>query len=190
MTMLVQHLYPQNTADLSQRLEMVDVHDERPNGVVQNRAKSLHVRCELRTSHTEELIKQSMLILTCMHEKSARRAKKRTMVAFMLNTQVFDGIIDCRAHNHRTLRQIQLVQFRQQILILCRFLIAIFDEFNYFLNFRWRCLKLAIEHRKCSLRRLVGYERCRQLLFGIENLLGRDSQRLCDVILNHLNAAQ
>lgn len=70
--MLVQHLNPQNAANFSECLEMVDVNYERSNGVVEDRAEAIHVSRQLGTSDAEELIEQAMLVLANVDEECAR----------------------------------------------------------------------------------------------------------------------
>lgn len=72
--MLVKHFHPQNTANLRQRLEVVDVNDVRPKGVVENRAETFHVRSQLDALNAEELAEQTVLVLTDVDQECARRA--------------------------------------------------------------------------------------------------------------------
>lgn len=136
LNMFVQHFDPQNTANLRQRLEMVDVNDERPNRVVENRAKSLHVRSQLVGFDAEELVEKSMFVLANVDEECAGRPGQGAVIAFVFHAQVFDGVVDTGTHNQRALRKVELMQLRQQVLILRVLLVTILDEFDDSLDFR------------------------------------------------------
>lgn len=125
--MLVKHLNPQNTANLSQCLEMVDVDDERPDGIIKNGAQPFHVGCQLVALNAKELIEQAMFILANVDKECARRSQKRAMIAFMFTAQVFDRVVDTGAHDERALRQVELMQLRQKIFIFRVLLITILD---------------------------------------------------------------
>lgn len=113
------------------------------------------------------------------------------MVALVLTTQVFDCQVDAGAHDERTLRKIELVQLRQQVLILGVLLIPVFDQLDDSFDFRRGRLELAVEHGECGFRRLVfDLQRFLRVHLRIQDMVGGEGQDLHNIVFNHLYGLQ
>lgn len=191
INVFVQHFHSQNTANLCESLQMIDVNNERPNDVVENGAKAFHVRSQLRALNAEELVEQAVLVLANVDQECAGRSQKGAVIAFVLDTQIFDCIVDAGAHDECSLGKIKLVQFGQQVLVLGVLFVPIFDQLYDPLDFRGRSLELAVKHGEGGFRRLVvDLQRFLWVDFGIQHLVGCESQNLHNVVLDHLNRFQ
>jgi hypothetical protein len=109
---------------------------------------SLHVRRQLLALNAEELVEQPVFVLADVDEECAGGASQRAVIALVLDAEIFDGVVDAGAHDQRALRQVELVELRQKVLVLGVLLVAILDELDDPLDLRRRRLELAVEHRE------------------------------------------
>ena len=95
--MVAEHLGAENSGQLAQGLEMVEVNHQGAEGVVQDLTEALEKRPEcLRrvVGRNEELIEERVLILAHVEEESAAGADKTAVVSPIFCRQVSD----CRTH--------------------------------------------------------------------------------------------
>ena len=118
--MVAEHLGAENSCELTQGLEVVEMNHQGPEGVVQDLTEALEKRPEgfrRVVGRNEELIEEGVFILAHMEKESAAGADKTTVVSPIFYRQIGD----CRTYGRQQqlgpAREVRPLYVRQRRLV-------------------------------------------------------------------------